>query len=133
MTCFKSLIAVGVALGLTTRGPDGDLRGESRGRPAGPDHLLAQSSEVFVGEVLGTRTFDKYGRTVPTKVSVLLPIKGRVPAGERAVTPKDPGKSVYFDAEFSPAETGKVGVFYVGTRDQPDLLVGFRAVPDPGK
>jgi hypothetical protein len=127
--CRPAVLALTAAL----LAPSPDLRGESRGRPADPDHLLTQATQVFVGEVAETGTFEKYKRTVPTKARVLLSLKGRVPAGERAVTPKDPGKFAYFDVEFSPAAKGTVGVFYVGTRDQSDLLIGFRAVPDPSK
>jgi hypothetical protein len=103
---------------------------ESRGGPWTEEQLLKYSTVVFVGEVLETTTFDKYKRTVPTRVRVLLSVKGNVPQLERDVVPKHPGKFVYFDQEFSQAAKGRLGVFFVGTKEQPDLLMGYKQIPN---
>jgi hypothetical protein len=94
--------------------------------------LLALSTAVFVGEVVETKEFPDHKRTVPTRVRVLLGIKGEVPRGERAVVPKDPGTHAYFDQEFSQAAKGRLGVFYVGVEGQPNVLMGYREVPGGG-
>ena len=36
---------------------------------------------------------------------------------------------MYFDQEFSPAARGLLGVFYVGLKEQPNALIGYREVP----
>lgn len=59
-------------------------------------------------------------------MSATLPIKGGAPRGERAVPPKDPGKFVYFEAEFGQAVRNGLGVFFVGTKERPDLLMGYK-------
>jgi hypothetical protein len=105
------------------------LRAETRGNPFTEEQLLQHSFAVFVGEVLETTTFDRYERTLPTRVRVLLSIKGKVPQGERDVLPKHPGNYVYFDEEFSQAAKGRLGVFFVGTKGQPDLLMGYKELP----
>ena len=105
------------------------LLAESRGKPFTEEQLLEQSSAVFVGEVIEIATFDGYKRIVPKRVRVLVSIKGQVSADERAVVPKDPGLFVYFDEEFSQAMIGHLGVFYVGAKGQPDLLIGYKQLP----
>ena len=111
---------------------------ESRGRPMDPDQLLGTAAEVFVGEVLEVRTFDRHGRTVPVRARVLLGIKGfggaaARTAGERQVLPKDPGRATYFDEEFDQAAAGQVGVFYVGDGSRGGLLLGDRRIPSDGQ
>ena len=106
------------------------LHAETRGKPYSEEDLLRRCSKVFVGEVLDTRTFTARGtRTVPTRVRVLVSVKGNVPHGERGVVPKDPGHFVYFAEEFTAARKGGIGVFFVGTDDQPDLLMGYKQIP----
>ena len=63
-----------------------------------------------------------------TQARVLLSLKGKVDRSERELTPKDPGEFVYFDKEFSSAKVEAIGVFYVGTKDDPDLLLGYRVI-----
>jgi hypothetical protein len=60
---------------------------------------------------------------------VLLSIKGQAPRGEFDMLPKHPGKFVYFDEEFSRATKGRLGVFYIGAKNQPKLLGGYKELP----
>jgi hypothetical protein len=101
---------------------------ESRGKPYSEMELLERSQFVFVGEVSEMTAFAKYERIVPTEAQVLLSVKGAVPRGKRKLLPKDPGKFAYFNEEFSSPGKGKLGVFYVGTQEQPDLLLGYRQI-----
>ena len=104
---------------------------ETRGEPYNHEELLAQSTSVFVGEVMETKTYDSRKRTVPTRCRVLLSIKGR-DKGERSIVPKDPGVFAYFNEEFSQARKADIGVFYVGNGDQPDLLLAYRRIGKAG-
>ena len=101
---------------------------ETRGKPYTEEQLLENSAVIFVGEVIDTRTYPDYKRTVPSRARVLLSIKGKASPGERKIQPKDPGEFAYFDEEFTPAKKGDLGIFYVGTKDNPDLLLGYRAI-----
>lgn len=104
-------------------------RAETRGRPYTEERLLELSQQVFVGEVLETTTYEPHGLTLPTKVRVLLSVKGKVEPGPRPVTPKDPGIAVYFDEEFDrKAEAKQIGLFYVGTKDRPGVLMGYKRI-----
>jgi hypothetical protein len=126
----KSLIGLGLAAGLLSFAPAPGLRAETRGKPYTEGQLLARCATAFVGEVLETRTFAAHERTVPTRARVLLSIKGEVRRGERVLAPKDPGAHVYFEEEFSRPGKGRLGVFYVGVEGRPDLLLGYRQLPD---
>ena len=106
----------------------GAASAETRGKPYSEEQLLERSATVFVGEVLETRAYPGRGLSVPTRVRVLLSLKGGVTAGDRDVTPKDPGKHVYFDEEFSPAGKGDTGVFYVGADGAAEQLLGYRRI-----
>lgn len=106
---------------------------ESRGGPWTEEQLWSYSTKVFVGEVLQTTTFPKYRRTLPTRTRVLVSIKGKVQRELRDVEPKHPGKFAYFDAEFDQAVVGRRGVFYVGTEENPGLLMGYKEIPEPGE
>jgi hypothetical protein len=128
---MRFVVGLTLAVALGVAAAPSALRAESRaGAPWGEEQLLSHCAAAFVGEVLETTTFEKYNRTVPTRVRVLLSIKGNVPRGERTVLPKHPGKHAYFDEEFSRPGKGRLGVFFVGTREQPDLLVGYKQTPD---
>ena len=127
------MFAAAIASALLCLSPP--ARAESRGQPYSEAELLDRSARVFVGEVLATKTFDIFDRTVPTRAKVLLSLKGEVEPGELALRPKDPGLRAYFDEEFGPAEDSALGVFYVGTKEHPDLLLGYRVIaitPPPG-
>jgi hypothetical protein len=128
---MKRSTRVGLVVGVFALCLCATLHAETRGTPYTEDVLLRRCSKVFVGEVLDTRTFAPYARTVPTRVRVLVSVKGNVPHGDRGVVPKDPGHFVYFAEEFTAARKGGVGVFFVGTEGQPDLLMGYKQVPDP--
>jgi len=121
----------GVVAAIALSGVLSPLHAESRGKPFTEAQLKQMSVLVFSGEVLETRSFPKYGRTVPTRVRVERSLKGSTPLKVRSVTPKDPGVAVYFDEEFDQAKVGDRGVFYVGTPQRPDLLMGFRKEPAP--
>ena len=123
---MRGVMTVGLAIGLLVATVEPGLHAESRGKPYTEGQLLAMCEAVFVGEVLETKEFPAHKRVVPTKVRVRLSIKGEVPLGELAVTPKDPGAHVYFDQEFSPAAKDRLGVFYVSLKPQPNVLMGYR-------
>ena len=89
------------------------IRAHTRGKPFTEEQLLGRSSAIFVGEVLEVTTFERYKRTVPSRVRVLISIKGKTPPGASEVVPKDPGNFVYFDEEFSQATKGGLGVLFV--------------------
>lgn len=102
---------------------------ETRGKAYNEEQLFEKSTIVFVGEILDTKVYDKYKRSVPTKARVLLSLKGKVERDERRVTPKDPAKSAYFDEEFSPAIEKEIGVFYLETTSGDEtLLLGYRRI-----
>jgi hypothetical protein len=125
---YRAWAAVLWAAVLTAAAP---LHAETRGKPYSEEYLVENCQRIFVGEVLATKAFPASQRTVPSRVRVLLSIKGSVPAGALEVTPKDPGSFVYFDEEFDPAEKGKVGVFFVGTKGFPNLLMKYKEIPRP--
>jgi hypothetical protein len=127
---MKFILGLTLTVGWLIAIPHVALHAESRGAPWSEEQLLKKSTIVFVGEVLETTTFNQYKRTVPTRVRVLLSVKGNVPQGERAVRPKHPGNFVYFDQEFSQAEKGRLGLFFVGAKEQPDLLMGYKQIPN---
>jgi hypothetical protein len=58
----------------------------------------------------------------------LLSLKGKVGRSGRKLVPKDPRKSAFFDEESSPAKNEEIGVFYLGTGDDPDLLLGYTRI-----
>ena len=132
---MRGVVTAALAVGLLTATAEPGLYAETRGKPYSEGQLLAMCEAVFVGEVLETKEFPAHKRVVPTKVRVRLSIKGDVPLGEMAVTPQDPGAHVYFDEEFSQAAKGRLGVFYVSLKPQPNVLMGYREVPqaDPPK
>ena len=116
-----------LALSLITR-----VDAETRGKPFTEEYLLQNASTIFIGEVLETMDYPEYKRTVPTRVRVLVSIKGNVKPGVRQVVPKHPGLYVYFDEEFDHAQPGRTGVFFVGTKspnEQPDLLMKYKEIP----
>ena len=132
---MRGVVTAALAVGLLTATAGPGLFAETRGKPYTENQLLTMCELVFVGEVLETKEYPAHKRVVPTRVRVRLSIKGEVPRGELAVNPKDPGAHVYFDEEFSPAVKGRLGVFYVSLKPQPNVLMGYREVPaaDPPK
>ncbi len=97
---------------------------ETRGQPYSEEYLTRTCPLIFVGEVLDVNEFD-----MPTKVAVLLSVKGNVPAGERALATKDRRDHVIFPEEFDKARKGAVGVFLVGPAEYGAVLMKYKEIP----
>ena len=130
---MKQILGIVLAFIALWYGNAGLVMAETRGEPYTEQELLENSTAVFVGEVLETTIFEQYKRTVPSRARVLVSVKGNVKSGGLALIPKHPGKAAYFDAEFGAAAKGRLGVFYVGNKDNPDLLMGFKPLPEMKK
>ena len=97
---------------------------ETRAFPYKEEYLVKHCLLIFVGKVLEINE-----HAMPTRVKVLLSIKGDVPLKERKIVPKNPGAFVIFKKEFDKAKKGKVGVFFVGRDYNPDLLMKYKEIP----
>ncbi len=115
---FFSLIMV------LTIGASHKVFSETRAFPYKEEYLVNNSPLIFVGRVLEINE-----HAMPTRVRVLLSIKGDVPLGERIIMPKNPGAFVIFKKEFDKARKGKVGVFFVGQDYNPNLLMKYKEIP----
>ncbi len=97
---------------------------ETRAFPYKEEYLVKYCPLIFVGRVLEINE-----HAMPTRVRVLLSIKGNVSLSEREIVPKNPGAFVIFKKEFDKARKGKVGVFFVGQDYNPNLLMKYNEIP----
>jgi hypothetical protein len=97
---------------------------ETRAFPYKEEYLVKHCPLIFVGRVLEINE-----HAMPTRVRVLLSIKGNVSLSEREIVPKNPGAFVIFKKEFDKARKGKVGVFFVGQDYNPNLLMKYNEIP----
>ena len=101
----------------------GMVLAETRGQPYSEEYLVKHCPFIFVGKVLEVNE-----HAMPTRVKVMLSIKGNVPLTERKLLAKHPGRCVIFKEEFDKAKKGRVGVFFVGTDWSPAVLMKYKEI-----
>ncbi len=98
---------------------------ETRAFPYKEEYLVKYCPLIFIGRVLEINE-----HAMPTRVRVLLSIKGYVSLKEREIVPKNPGAFVIFEKEFDKVRKGKVGLFFVGQDYNPNLLMKYKEIPE---